>query len=275
MQKKLSVITVNRNNAEGLRRTVESVLSQTFRDLEFIIIDGASTDASLDVFKEYAQGITIWKSEPDKGTYDAMNKGIKASSGEYCYFLNSGDYLAGSTVLERVFNENLYCDIVSGDVRKLRPNGKYRTIISPESVSLHKLCIHSLPHQATLIRRSLFEEIGLYSENYRIVSDWEFFLKALVLHSKTYQHIDVAFSYFRLGGISSRKENIPLAQDESYDCLKKLFPLYADDLMEYRNFHNSNLGQVLSLLRKKKKLYRFIDNACGWLISGKKAIAGK
>lgn len=275
MGSKLSIITVNRNNAEGLKRTIASVLSQSFKNYEFIIIDGASVDQSTDIIKEHATDLGYWISEPDKGTYQAMNKGIKASSGEYCYFLNSGDYLATGTVLQEIFNQNIYGDIVSGNVRKIRPNNKHRSVLSPESVSLHKLCIHSLPHQATLIRRSLFDEVGYYTESYRIASDWEFFLKALIIHDKVYQHIDLDFSYFKLGGISSRKENIPLANDESYDCLKRLFPKQADDLMEYRIFYNSSLGQVLRLLQKKKKLYKFIDRASGWLISGKKAIAGK
>jgi glycosyltransferase involved in cell wall biosynthesis len=275
MQRKLSIITVNRNNAGGLKKTIGSVINQTFRNFEFIIIDGASSDNSVDVIKEYADNIGYWKSETDNGTYHAMNKGIKASSGEYCYFLNSGDYLADNTVLERIFDHEIHGDIVSGDVRKLRPNNKFRTVHSHESVSLHKLCIHSLPHQATMIRRSLFEEIGYYSENYKIASDWEFFLKALIVHNKIYQHINLDFSYFKLGGISSREESIPLAREESYECLKKLFPGEADDLMEYRNFHNSNIGQVLRLLQQKKKLYSFIDNFCGLMISGKKAIAGK
>ena len=275
MGTRLSIITVNRNNAEGLSRTIASVRSQTFRNFEFIIIDGASIDNSIEILKENAPVISYWISEPDKGTYQAMNKGVKASSGEYCYFLNSGDYLATDTVLDEIFHQNIYGDIISGNVRKVRPNNKYRSVLSPGSVSLHKLCIHSLPHQASLIRRSLFDEIGYYTESYRIASDWEFFLKALIVNNRIYQHIDVDFSYFKLGGVSSRKENIPLANEESYDCLKRLFPKQADDLMEYRQFYNSSLGQIIRLLQTKKKLYKLIDNACGWIISGKKAIAGK
>jgi hypothetical protein len=121
----------------------------------------------------------------------------------------------------------------------------------------------------------LFDEIGYYNENYRIASDWEFFLKALVINEKSYQHISMDISYFRIGGVSSSRENFDLAYQESHDCLIRLFPKYADDLMEYRHFYSSNFGQIISLLKKKKKLFKFIDDTCGLLLTGKKRIAGK
>ena len=275
MERKLSIITVNRNNAGGLKKTIESVIAQTYNNFEFIIIDGASTDYSVELIRGHADILSYWISEPDKGTYHAMNKGIKASRGEYCFFLNSGDYMVDNKVFEKVFSQNINADIVSGDILKMRSNNKFRRVCSPESISLHKLCIHSLPHQATLIRRSLFDEIGYYTESYKIASDWEFFLKALVIYEKRYLHIDVDFSYFKIGGISSRKESLQLARQESHDCLKRIFPKFVDDLMEYRYFYNSNFGQMISLIKKKKKLYKFIDNVCGWLLISKKTIAGK
>jgi glycosyltransferase involved in cell wall biosynthesis len=273
--KRLSIITVNRNNAGGLASTISSVVSQSFTDFEFIIIDGASQDESPEIIRKNEGHLSYWISEPDKGTYHAMNKGIKMAKGEYCLFLNSGDFLVHPTVLDKIFSHDIQADIISGDVLKIRPNNKFRRVSSPGTVSLHKLCIHSLPHQATLIRRSLFEEISYYNENYRIVSDWEFFLKAIVIHEKSYMHIDEDVSYFRIGGISSSKENFELAYEESQDCLKRLFPKFFNDLMEYRYFYNSNFGQFVLLLKKKKKLFAFVDNLCGWLLTGKKKIAGK
>jgi glycosyltransferase involved in cell wall biosynthesis len=275
MKKSLSIITVNRNNDTGLKKTIDSVISQTYTDFEFIIIDGASTDSSAEVIKENSSYFSYWVSEPDNGTYHAMNKGIKASVGEYCLFLNSGDYLVDNNVLEMIFSWDVKADIVSGNVLKMRLNNKFRRVSSPQSVSLHKLCIHSLPHQATLIRKRLFDETGYYNESFRIASDWEFFLKALVLHEKSYQHISLDISYFRIGGVSSRKENSDLAYQESNDILRRLFPKFADDLMDYRYFYNSNFGQIISLLKKKQKLYKFIDYSCGLLLAGKKKIAGK
>ena len=274
-EKKLSIITVNRNNATGLNRTITSVIAQSFNNFEFIIIDGASTDSSSELIRENRRYLSYWVSEPDNGTYQAMNKGIRASVGEYCLFLNSGDYLVDNNVLEKIFSQDIKADIISGNVLKMRSNTKFRRVSSHDSVSLHKLCIHSLPHQASLIRRSLFDEIGNYTESYRIVSDWEFFLKALVIHEKSYQHISLDISYFTIGGVSSTRENFDLAYQESHDCLKRLFPKFVDDLMDYRYFYNSNFGQILLLLKKKEKLYSFIDNVCGWLLTGKKRIVGK
>jgi glycosyltransferase involved in cell wall biosynthesis len=275
MEIRLSIITVNLNNASGLEKTIGSVKAQTYNNFEFIIIDGASTDASIEIIKDNTFLLSYWISEPDSGTYHAMNKGLKASVGEYCLFLNSGDYFTDNNVLENIFKQNITADIVSGNVLKMRPNNKFRRVSSHESVSLLKLCIHSLPHQASLIRRSLFDEIGNYNESYRIVSDWEFFLKALVINEKSYQHIDVDISYFKIGGISSSKENFALSIEESHDCLKRNFPKMGDDLMEYRLFFNSNFGQIVSLIKKKKRLYNLIDKICGIMLKSKKTLAGK
>jgi len=272
---KLSIISVNLNDAKGLKTTASSVISQTYSDYEFIVIDGGSSDGSMDLIRDIADHLSYWISEPDRGTYHAMNKGIQVAKGEYCLFLNSGDYFVDNNVLGKVFSNNISADIVSGDVLKVRPNRKFRRVSSPETISLHRLCIHSLPHQATLIRRSLFDDTGYYNENYKIASDWEFFLKALVINEKSYAHIDVDISYFRIGGISSRRESIEPARLESYDCLKRNFPKLADDLIEYRYFYNSNFGQFVLLLKRNTKLYRLIDNLLGILFSAKKTIVGK
>lgn len=271
----LSIITVNYNDKNGLEKTIRSVVEQTFKDFEFIIIDGGSTDGSVEIIKKHAEHIDYWVSERDKGTYHAMNKGIEKASGTYCYFLNSGDYLIDKTVFENIFKQPLHADIVSGNVLKIRKNGKFRTIVPHEKPSLHKLCIHSLPHQASLIKRNLFYEIGFYNESFKIVSDFDFFLKAIVTHNKSYQRINAAFSYFNLEGISSNPRNAALAKEESYLCLKENFPQLVDDLMDYRYFYVSNIGQVIRLLQSKKKLYHFVDSVCGWIINSKKRLAGK
>ena len=121
----------------------------------------------------------------------------------------------------------------------------------------------------------MFKEIGYYNESFKIVSDFDFFLKALVINSYTYQRVDIAFSYFNLEGISSNPKYASLAKEESYICLKENFPQLVDDLMDYRYFYTSNIGQTILLLKKKKILYRFLENILGWLISTKKLIAGK
>src|SRR4051812_22804100 len=99
---RLSIITINYNNVSGLRKTVESVVNQTSQDFEYIVIDGGSTDGSVDVLKQYAKKIKYWISEPDKGIYNAQNKGILKATGEYCHFINSGDYLVKNDVIEKM-----------------------------------------------------------------------------------------------------------------------------------------------------------------------------
>ncbi len=272
---KLSIITVNLNNKAGLAKTVKSVVQQSFRDYELIVIDGGSTDGSQDIIRQHEKDIAYWVSEKDKGTYHAMNKGIAVARGEYCYFLNSGDYLVNDTLFDDLFKMDIHADIVSGNVLKIRNNGKHRTIRPHDKPTLHKLCIHSLPHQASLIRRELFDEIGMYNESFRIVSDFEFFLKAIVVFKKTYQKVDISFSYFNLNGISSNPSHFPLAKQESLICLKNNFPDMADDLVEYRYFYVSNIGQLIRLLQQKEKLYAFIDKTVGEIFKLKKFIVGK
>ena len=108
---KLSIITVNLNNAVGLKKTICSVINQTFLDIEYIIIDGGSLDGSLEIIKEYEKKITYWVSEPDSGIYNAMNKGIMHANGEYLQFLNSGDWLVNDSIIEKFLKETTYCDL--------------------------------------------------------------------------------------------------------------------------------------------------------------------
>jgi glycosyltransferase involved in cell wall biosynthesis len=272
---KLSIITVNLNNKDGLNKTINSVISQTSSDFEFIVIDGGSDDGSQEIIRKYENSVSYWVSEKDNGTYHAMNKGISVAKGEYCYFLNSGDYFVDNKVLENLFKLNLYSDIVSGNVLKIRANGKYRTITPHDKPSLLKLCVQSLPHQATIIKTRLFQEISTYNESYRIVSDFDFFLKAIVVFKKSYQKVDINFSYFNLQGISSNLDNFALAKQESYSCLKTNFPDMVDDLMEHRYFYVSNIGQLIRLLQQKKKLYSFIDKLVGHFFKFKKMLVGK
>jgi glycosyltransferase involved in cell wall biosynthesis len=113
---KLSVITINYNNCDGLRKTIESVVSQTFTDFEYIIIDGGSTDGSVDVIKEYAGRIDYWVSERDRGCYHAMNKGVKVAQGEYVIFMNSGDSFYTNDVIDAFVKENPTEDVLCGDM---------------------------------------------------------------------------------------------------------------------------------------------------------------
>ena len=121
---KLSIITINYNNASGLRKTIESVVNQTSLEFEYIVIDGASTDGSIEIIKEFKDKITFWVSEPDTGIYNAMNKGIHSAKGKYCQFLNSGDSLVPPNVTESMLFNLPDSGIVIGNMLKKLTSGK-------------------------------------------------------------------------------------------------------------------------------------------------------
>ena len=131
---KYSIITINYNNKEGLERTIQSVLGQISKDYEYIIIDGGSTDGSVDVIRQYADHISYWISEPDKGRYNAMNKGIRQATGDYLNFMNSGDTFHSSSVLEDIAKMNFDEDIITGGFYDSEK--KIKHIIKPQEVTL-------------------------------------------------------------------------------------------------------------------------------------------
>lgn len=195
---KLSIITINYNNRDGLRKTIESVVSQTCLDFEYVVIDGGSTDGSVDVIKEHADRIDYWVSEKDNGIYHAMNKGVKAAHGEYTLFLNSGDYLCDDYVIANVFKHDLNADIVCGNIF----NDKGGGMNAPEKVTMEYFLLGCLPHPSSFIRRDLFR-VHPYDERYEIGGDWEFFLFHLIQKNVTYQRIEVDITAFDTNGISS------------------------------------------------------------------------
>jgi glycosyltransferase involved in cell wall biosynthesis len=172
---KLSIITVNLNNAKGLLKTIKSVYTQTYEEFEYILIDGGSEDGSINMIEKYTDKITYFTSESDNGIYEAMNKGVKKAKGEYCLFLNSGDWLVNDSVLEEafcVFPDNI--DIVYGNINVDGLVKKY-----PGYLSFNYFLFDSLPHPASFIKKSLFNQYGGYDEGLGIVSDWKFFWNLL------------------------------------------------------------------------------------------------
>jgi len=219
----LSIVTINLNHAVGLRRTIESVLCQSFDDFEFIVIDGASTDSSAAVIAEYRNYIDFAVSEPDKGIYSAMNKGIVKSKGDYILFLNSGDYLEDE-VLERVFSEINDEMIVYGDFYTSKDGKRAgQCFVQPDELTMLNFFGLSIQHNATFIRRSLFEN-ELYDEHYRIVSDRFFFIQKIIIENCTYKHLRFPVIYYELDGYASKEENQPLHLQEVADMLNHFLP---------------------------------------------------
>lgn len=202
MNQKLTIITINYNNLEGLRRTVESVINQTWQEFEYIIIDGGSTDGSATYIESQSEHFDYWVSEPDKGIYNAMNKGVAKATGEYLLFLNSGDHLYSNSVIEKNVHQIEKYDLIYFNWQVI--GDKFSNIVAfPEKLRFSFMFFGYLPHPSTFIKKELFDTVGLYDENLKIVSDWKFMMLALFIHRCSYKQINETVSTFYLGGISS------------------------------------------------------------------------
>ena len=229
---KLSIITVNLNNRDGLETTMASVVAQTYTDFEYLVIDGGSTDGSVEVIKAAAERITYWVSEPDSGVYNAMNKGIARAKGEYLLFLNSGDRLMGRETLSKAALHLRGVDLVYGNLRYDLIDGFYDTNY-PDKLSMSYLYKHYIPHPATFIKQGLFRRVGEYEEQYRICGDWVFFMKSLVLYGASYLHINQIITIYDARGMSAKEENQYAIRQERIWLMEEAFSLYIDDLTAY------------------------------------------
>lgn len=204
--KKISIITINLNNKAGLEKSIKSVLSQTFLNYEFIVIDGASTDGSVEVIEKYKNGIAYTISEPDKGIYEAMNKGIRAANGEYLHFLNSGDSLASETVLEEAFKEDIHDSFICGNFyyNERSKNTKFEIYKNKDwTFALYDIFSQGLCHQVFFIKEDMFEKYGYYDENLRIASDFKLFFVAIGIHREKVRYVDVDIVIYDTYGFSS------------------------------------------------------------------------
>jgi glycosyltransferase involved in cell wall biosynthesis len=230
---KLSIITVNLNNKNGLQKTISSVLSQTVNFFEFIIIDGASSDGSVELITQNHDRISFWLSEPDNGTYHAMNKGIQAAKGEYLLFLNSGDFLVDNDVLNNVFNVNNSEDVLYGRSYISKENKVIYTTPHPDKLTLEFFYTQTISHQAAFIRRNLFDRYGYYREDLKIYADLDFWIRTIILNNCTIKKLDIIVADYNLDGISGKPSNEELAKAEKKDVLSKNIPLRI--LADYEN----------------------------------------
>lgn len=244
---KISVISVNYNDKVGLKKTIESVINQTFNDFEFIIVDGGSSDGGKEIIEEYKERIDYWFSEPDSGIYNAMNKGIKVAKGEFVIFMNSGDTFANKEVLEKVESDLVdEFDIYYGDYNRVKTNS-IRKKTYPEKLSFSFFYTGSLSHQSTFIRRKLFDDIFLYNEDYKIASDWEFFVYAICHKNIPYKYLKMTISDFDFTGISSVAKFKHIDHAERRMTLEKYFPLFMDDYLLVSEFKSKRMQQVLHI----------------------------
>lgn len=276
---KLSIITINYNNAEGLRKTMESVLAQTYTDIEYVIVDGASTDGSVDVIRELATRPTIkWISEKDKGIYNAMNKGVEIALGkrdvnddhtsspiangqlpitqtDYIQILNSGDILAADDVTEMMMEQLEQTNsqkeepigILYGNMIKEYPDGrrvkdscfgdrgvrKSSNEIRKTEWTMYDFIKGTINHDPTYIHRDIYEKYGLYDDSLKIVSDWKWFVQAVVFGGEEVYYIPMDVTIFDMTGIS--ETNLNAREIERRNELEKMFPIAV--LKDYDAYH--------------------------------------
>ena len=255
---KLSVITINYNNASGLKKTLKSVVTQKNIDFEYLVIDGGSKDESLALIHENENHINYWVSESDSGIYNAMNKGIKKAQGEYCLFLNSGDYLLDETILSKVFSNPVDADILYGEL--LFDYGKEgkRLHKRPEKLSPLHLFHDNIWHPASFIRRSLFSQIGLYNEAYKIAADYDFFFHAIVIQKVTTSYLPYAISIYDTSGLSTLPENYEKVAFERNQIHQQY--LKPEEILYYENLKKFKSSNLASWLVKNPKVNSAFNN---------------
>jgi glycosyltransferase involved in cell wall biosynthesis len=248
---KYSIITVNYNNREGLLKTIKSVINQTFRDFEFIVIDGGSTDGSDRVLKEYDKDIDYWVSEPDKGIYNAMNKGIAQAHGEFLNFMNSGDFFYNNEVLADVISYTEDSDILVGkDYHYNEISQKGFASILPSRLSMVTFFKETLPHQGAFIRRTLFINTP-YDETLKIAADWAFYVQKIIVESCKVKLIPIIVSQREQGGISVTQAT--KQKDERNRIIHQLMPDgIFNDYKTLDHLDRSTLYKLMNICENKK-----------------------
>lgn len=222
---KISIITINYNDAVGLEKTILSVINQSYKAVEYFVIDGGSKDGSVAVIQKYPDKIDYWLSEPDSGIFNAMNKGIVKATGDYLLFLNSGDVLTNENALQDfICHEQFQGDIIYGDYKF--ENGSK---IYPDKLTPLFFFKSSLPHQSTFFKKEVFAKMGMYNEVYKIVSDREFFIKCFFSNQFKFQHINYELTLFDLSGISNDEKQLEKKKAEDHKVFLNHFNLFYDD----------------------------------------------
>ncbi len=281
---KLTIITINYNNASGLLKTMQSIFTQTAKEFEYIVIDGGSTDGSVEIINNYKLVIINfrWISEKDNGIYHAMNKGIRMAQGEYVQFLNSGDCLVSDDVTGKMLSTfDRHCEERSNPVSILYGNmlkqmdgwvlrDKCFAGRQPTMLDFYR---GTLNHSSACISRSLFDKYGFYDESLKIVSDWKWYLQAIIFGNEKIEYRDIDVTLFDMTGIS--ESNKELDKAERLQVLQELLP--ARILQDYQIW-SLPINQMQRVKRYPlvEKLYYFMERCLfkldKWRIRKKKEV---
>lgn len=218
---RISVVTVTRNSADFVEETLKSVAEQNYSDIEYIVVDGASTDRTIEILKKYSSSITKWVSEPDRGIADAFNKGFALTTGDYVLFLNSDDRLKSRDAIANIvqaITASGWPDLIYGDCELVeRTSGNYlytaRIEFSPRSFKWGR----TLPHPSLFTSRHYFDRYGRFDTGFRIAMDYEFLLRGAL--TSRVVHVPVVVTEVRTGGISTRS---PAVVSEIVRAMRKV-----------------------------------------------------
>jgi glycosyltransferase involved in cell wall biosynthesis len=245
----VSVVTVCLNDGAGLARTIDSVRRQSFEDRELLVVDGGSHDDSLDVIRRSGDAVTWWTSEPDGGVFEGQNKGARRARGEWLVFLNAGDRFASEDALRLALEGADGADIVYGDVIWEKPNGEQWVSQQPDPLTLEFFMRTALPHQATAVRRSVFERLGPFDTSFQVAADHAFFLKSIIVHGARTKHVPAPLAVQMFGGRSTCDSGFPTLRLERHRAKEELLPpLLRQD---WEAHLRARRGPVLYYLRNK------------------------
>ena len=235
----ISIITVVLNNRPYIEDCINSVLSQTYKNVEYIVVDGGSTDGTIDVIKKYEKYISTWISEPDSGIYDAMNKGIQLASGEVVGILNSDDIYPSPDVISQVMNEFVSkgVDSIFADLVYVKRDNPDKMVRYYRSVNFHptKFAYGWMPaHPTFFVRRIHYEKYGLFKTDYKIAADYELLVRFLLKYNLSFSYIPRVIVKMRAGGVSTKSikstwvlnnENIRACRENGVDT--NIFKVYS------------------------------------------------
>lgn len=216
---KISIITVCLNSETLIEQTIQSVIFQTYKNIEYLIIDGESSDRTIEIIQKYKTNISIIVSEKDKGIYDAMNKGVRLATGDLIYFLNSGDYLCEKNVLEKIvtrINNIKSYDIIYGDI--LYYDNDNTDLFSGYRSDIIETMVKGINHQSIFAQKHVFEKYGDFNTNYKIYADFDWLLRLLMKYNVKTIYIDIPVAYYLRGGISETNLQYLF---ERYDIVRK------------------------------------------------------
>ncbi len=238
---KLSILTVCYNSAKTIQHTIDSVRSQEYEDIEYIVVDGASSDGTAEIIKANSSSIDRWISERDTGIYDAMNKAVSMATGDVVGILNSDDFYADETILSKVAEAfaDPAIDVVFGDLEFVDPTDLTKVVRTYSAAHWYpqKLAWGFMPpHPTVFIRRKYYEQLGLFKTDYKISADYELLIRYLYVHKLRYTYLPLKMVVMRKGGASTRnwKSNIILNEEIIRGCQEN--GLYTNRVMVYSKY---------------------------------------